>query len=165
MSDDSISHLFVYGTLQPGDVRWPFLAPYVADEGVPDTVCGRVYDTGRGYPAARFDEPGVYRINAVAQRGETQIAAANRWILVGGADLEMADPRLNDEVLRRIATASGGSYLGADDIGDLPSLIAAAAAEPASPQVEELWHNVWIFVVLMLLLAAEWVLRRRWGLR
>jgi uncharacterized membrane protein len=113
----------------------------------------------------RFDEPGVYRINAVAQRGETQIAAANRWILVGGADLEMADPRLNDEVLRRIATASGGSYLHADDVGDLPSLIAAAVAEPANPQVEELWHNVWIFVALMLLLAAEWVLRRRWGLR
>ena len=113
----------------------------------------------------RFDEPGVYRINAVAQRGETQIAAANRWILVGGADLEMADPRLNDEVLRRIATASGGSYLPADDVGDLPSLIAAAVAEPANPQVEELWHNVWIFVALMLLLAAEWVLRRRWGLR
>lgn len=113
----------------------------------------------------RFEEPGVYRINAVAQRGETQIAAANRWILVGGADLEMADPRLNDEVLRRIATASGGSYLPSDDVGDLPSLIAAAVAEPANPQVEELWHNVWIFVALMLLLAAEWVLRRRWGLR
>jgi uncharacterized membrane protein len=113
----------------------------------------------------RFDEPGVYRINVLAQRGETQIAAANRWILVGGADLEMADPRLNDEVLRRIATASGGSYLPAGDVGDLPSLIAAAVAEPANPQVEQLWHNVWIFVALMLLLSAEWVLRRRWGLQ
>ena len=113
----------------------------------------------------RFDEPGVYRVNATAQRGEAQVAAANRWILVGGADLEMADPRLNDEVLRRIATASGGSYVAVDDVGDLSSLIAAAAAEPASPQLEELWHNVWIFVGLMVLLAAEWVLRRRWGLR
>jgi len=69
VSDESISHLFVYGTLQPGDVRWPFLAPYVADEGVPDAVGGRVYDTGRGYPAACFDEPGTivgrtYRLRA-----------------------------------------------------------------------------------------------------
>ena len=65
----TITHLFVYGTLQPGDVRWPFLAPYVADDGVPDTVEGRVYDTGRGYPAACFDEPGTiigrsYRLRA-----------------------------------------------------------------------------------------------------
>ena len=65
----------------------------------------------------------------------------------------------------RIAIASGGSYVAVDDVGDLSSLIAAAAAEPASPQLEELWHNVWIFVGLMVLLAAEWVLRRRWGLR
>ena len=36
---------------------------------MPDTVCGRVYDTGRGYPAGRFDEPGTivgrtYRLRA-----------------------------------------------------------------------------------------------------
>jgi gamma-glutamylcyclotransferase (GGCT)/AIG2-like uncharacterized protein YtfP len=59
VSGDSITHLFVYGTLQPGHVRWSFLAPYVADDGVPDAVDGRVYDTGRGYPAARFDEAGT----------------------------------------------------------------------------------------------------------
>ena len=58
MSGDAITHLFVYGTLQPGDVRWPFLAPYVADDGVPDAVDGRVYDTGRGYPAAIFGRDG-----------------------------------------------------------------------------------------------------------
>jgi hypothetical protein len=47
----------------------------------------------------------------------------------------------------------------------LSSLIATAAAEPERPQLEELWHNIWIFVGLMWLLAAEWLLRRRWGLR
>src|SRR6185295_7476071 len=59
VSDGGIAHLFVYGTLRPGDVRWPLLAPYVADDGVPDSVDGRVYDTGRGYPAAVFDESGT----------------------------------------------------------------------------------------------------------
>lgn len=46
--------LFVYGTLRPGDVRWPLLAPFVADGGVDDAVAGRLYDTGRDYPAAIF---------------------------------------------------------------------------------------------------------------
>ena len=55
----AISHLFVYGTLQPGDVRWPILAPYVADAGVADRVAGRVHDTGRGYPAAIFGADGT----------------------------------------------------------------------------------------------------------
>lgn len=48
--------LFAYGTLLPGDVRWPFLAPFAVDHGDGDTVCGRLFDTGRGYPAAVFDE-------------------------------------------------------------------------------------------------------------
>ena len=51
-----ISHLFVYGTLQPGDVRWHFLEPFVVDEGWADSVHGRVYDTGLGYPAAIVDD-------------------------------------------------------------------------------------------------------------
>lgn len=51
-----VDYLFVYGTLRPGDVRWPILAPYVVDEGWPDTVDGRLYDTGLGYPAALFGD-------------------------------------------------------------------------------------------------------------
>src|SRR5690606_16989747 len=41
-----ISHLFVYGTLRPGDVRWPMLAPWVVDDGRDDTVAGLLFDTG-----------------------------------------------------------------------------------------------------------------------
>lgn len=47
--------LFAYGTLLPGEVRWSVLAPYVVDAGVSDTVGGRLFDTGVGYPAALFD--------------------------------------------------------------------------------------------------------------
>lgn len=54
-----IRHLFVYGTLRPGDVRWHFLVPFVVDEGVPDTVPGTLYDTGLDYPAAVFGGPGT----------------------------------------------------------------------------------------------------------
>ena len=50
-----ITHLFVYGTLRPGDVRWHFLEPFVVDEGWDDTTRGKVYDTGLDYPAAIFD--------------------------------------------------------------------------------------------------------------
>ena len=54
-----ITHLFVYGTLRPGEARWPHLAPFVDDEGHDDVVSGALYDTGHGYPAARFDHSGT----------------------------------------------------------------------------------------------------------
>ena len=54
MSGVSITHLFVYGTLRPGDVRWPLLRPFVNGEGDTDEVDGALYDTGLEYPAAVF---------------------------------------------------------------------------------------------------------------
>jgi len=56
-----VRHLFVYGTLRLGDVRWRLLQPFVVDEGWPDTIDGRLFDTGLDYPAAVLDdraEPG-----------------------------------------------------------------------------------------------------------
>jgi gamma-glutamylcyclotransferase (GGCT)/AIG2-like uncharacterized protein YtfP len=54
----SITHLFVYGTLRPGDVRWSFLQPFVVGEGIADEVDGELYDTGLDYPAASFGGTG-----------------------------------------------------------------------------------------------------------
>ena len=54
----SITHLFVYGTLRPGDVRWPLLQPLVTGEGVADEIDGDLYDTGFDYPAAMFGGTG-----------------------------------------------------------------------------------------------------------
>ncbi len=56
---EDLQHLFVYGTLRQGDVRWQFLEPFVADSGTPDSAAGALYDTGLQYPAARFDELGT----------------------------------------------------------------------------------------------------------
>ena len=56
-----VKHVFVYGTLRPGDVRWRHLEPFVVDEGWDDTIDGRLFDTGLDYPAALLDdraEPG-----------------------------------------------------------------------------------------------------------
>lgn len=55
----TISQLFVYGTLLPGEVRWPILAPYVEDSGEADTIGGTLYDTGVGYPAWRREGEGT----------------------------------------------------------------------------------------------------------
>ena len=54
-----MAHLFVYGTLLPGEERWRFLVPFVVGDGVPDTARGDLYDTGHGYPAARFGTAGT----------------------------------------------------------------------------------------------------------
>ena len=64
-----IDEVFCYGTLLPGEERWPFLAPFVLGHE-PDQVSGRIYDTGLGYPAALFDRVGI--IHGVRFRLESQ---------------------------------------------------------------------------------------------
>ncbi len=49
--------IFVYGTLMPGGSRWPALRPY-ATAWERATAPGRLWDTGRGYPAVRFGHDG-----------------------------------------------------------------------------------------------------------
>ncbi len=49
------SRLFLYGTLMPGHRAWPMLAPHARDAR-PAHAPGVLYDTGRGYPGACFDE-------------------------------------------------------------------------------------------------------------
>lgn len=47
------SRLFAYGTLQPGRLRWPFLAPFAVGHR-PAAVPGMLYDSGSGWPVAVF---------------------------------------------------------------------------------------------------------------
>lgn len=119
---------------------------------------------GRYAVAARFDQPGVYRIEATAGAGTKRLGAATRQVLVGGVDLEMSQPRLNEAVLRRLAASSSGRYVPADQAQTLASLVRQAQVEPGHPEQRDLWHNGWSFIVLISLLAGEWLLRRRVGL-
>ncbi len=48
-----LTRVFVYGTLLPGGARWPLIGPYVHTI-TPARVGGVLYDTGNGYPGARF---------------------------------------------------------------------------------------------------------------
>jgi hypothetical protein len=79
--------------------------------------------------------------------------------------LEMADPRVNVQLLQRLAVASGGRVVDAQSVGSLLDDLRASAPIAALAIRHDLWHNGWSFGAIVALLGAEWILRRRWGLR
>jgi uncharacterized membrane protein len=111
------------------------------------------------------DRPGVYRIHADARRGAAMLGGADAWVYVGGADRELADPRLNEGFLRRVARASGGRYLRLSDASRVVALLQSSVPPNAAPERRDVWHEPWVFALIVVLLAVEWTLRRRWGLR
>lgn len=119
---------------------------------------------GRYSAGVRFEQPGVYTLAADVRRGSRSLATVTRPIFVGGVDLEMSEPRLNDAVLRRISQTSGGAYVTAAELGKLPALIRAADQKSPPLDMRDLWDNGWTLAMIVALLAAEWIVRRRAGL-
>ena len=117
--------------------------------------------------AAKFSpqQPGLYRVSVSARRGNADAGSATSAFLVGGADVEMADPRLNSALLQRIAAGTGGRLMPAGQIDALLTALRAATPAAALSVRHDLWHNAWSFLLITGLLTAEWLLRRRWGLR
>jgi hypothetical protein len=120
---------------------------------------------GRFTAALRPEQAGLYRLHAEARRGSNPLGSADKWMYVGGADREFADPRLNEGFLRRIARTSGGRYVRAAEASRVVSFLQATEPMNAAPEHRDLWHEPWSFALIVLLLSAEWILRRRWGLR
>jgi gamma-glutamylcyclotransferase (GGCT)/AIG2-like uncharacterized protein YtfP len=59
------SRVFVYGTLQPGQPRWPLLAPFGIQIGSLARARGALFDTGYGWPAAVFDADAAEEVPGV----------------------------------------------------------------------------------------------------
>jgi len=135
-------------------------------------------DTGEGPPRSLTlqavpDQPGLFQaVYAPEQAGRVIIrpegADSDRGneavVLVEDAPLEMVDPRLQAQTLRRMAEASGGRYF---DIRTLPELPAALAGEPLTRQMRrehELWDLPIVLIILLVAAGLEWSLRRWWNL-
>ena len=121
-------------------------------------------EVGRYVAEVAPSRRGVYQVTAFADRGAGELGRADAAVLVGGADLELTDPRRQDAVLKRVAEASGGRLLDAARIDDLVGALRANAV-PAPPTVHDLWDTIWGFLAVVGVLSGEWGLRRQWGLR
>ena len=119
---------------------------------------------GRYAAAMRFDQAGVYTIVADARRGSQVLGSATRSVLIGGSDVELSEPRLNEAVLRRIAETTGGRYVAESDASSVPGSLREAGVGSPPMEMRDLWNNGWSLAAIVALLAAEWLTRRKVGL-
>ena len=90
-------------------------------------------------------EPGVYRATAEVRRPGQPAGRASASMLVGGADSEMADPRLNVRVLQRWPSAPAGGSSSAARWARSSTICSAAVPAAALLVQRDLWHNGWSF--------------------
>jgi hypothetical protein len=119
---------------------------------------------GRYAASVRFDQAGVYQIAADVRRSSQPLGSVTRSTLVGGSDVELSEPRLNESVLRRIAETTGGQYVPADGAATVPALLRTSGVGNPPTEMRDLWHNGYSLFAIVALLACEWMVRRRVGL-
>jgi len=105
--------------------------------------------------------PGAYKI---VSRAEGAPDAATAAVAVRGAGPEDADAAPRPALLQAVAETTGGGFSTLPD-GSLPRL---ALNDPEVVEIGRrrevpIWDRWWTLAGLAAVLAAEWVLRRRWG--
>jgi len=105
---------------------------------------------------------GPYVIVATA-RIEGRESREEQTVLVERQGRELRDPRPRSALLRLLASLSGGEYLG--KARELPEL---SFRDPEVLRVNwrrdlQLWSQWWWFLTVVLLLALDWLVRRRLG--
>jgi len=129
---------------------------------------------GEFHTAWTAEKPGSYLAEVTAQRGAARGGEKSRG---GSEDLgtdvlpferidgvaENFHTVQNRDLLEKLASETGGRYWKPEDLTRLPNEISYSDAGISVRDIKELWNTPAVFLLLLLLMAAEWLLRRKWG--
>jgi hypothetical protein len=104
---------------------------------------------------------GKYEATAKFPDGTTQTAR----FIVYDENLEQTEVSTDAGYLKKLCESSGGRLLKPDELGKfLGELRDERNADAPQTRLTSAWDRVWVFWLIGLLFAADWYLRRRWGL-
>lgn len=107
---------------------------------------------------------GGFRVRLVAEHAGEAVLAEEPFVVETGGD-ELADPRARPELLEALSRATDGAHFrganGAPRLGELD----ATRVRTVGTELERPLASAWVLVLVMGVLGAEWILRRRWGVR
>lgn len=107
--------------------------------------------------------PGAYRARAVARHSGATLGTDEDAFLVRQADRELAEGAPRPGLMALFSDASGGTVVtAAEDVKDL-SWAFPQAQRVHKRKTVPLWDRTWVAGLICLVLALEWVLRRRAG--
>jgi uncharacterized membrane protein len=117
---------------------------------------------GRHTVALDARAPGLYRVELAARLGEETVGTAVSHLRRADGVLEQFSSWQHRPMLERIARDTGAQYWRLDDLAGLPEAIRYSRAGVVERQTLDLWNMPLALLLLVLLKAGEWLLRRHW---
>jgi uncharacterized membrane protein len=109
------------------------------------------------------EKPGSYLAEVTAQRRTDNLGAGTFPFERIDGVAENFHTTQNRDLLQKLASETGGRYWKPDELARLPDEISYSDAGISVRDIKELWNMPVVFLWLLLLMAAEWLLRRKWG--
>lgn len=127
-------------------------------------------ELGRGLYETMTDQlpSGDYRYKGTVERNGQLYAADSGRINIGEIDFERSNLTADANFLSALAFYSGGKYYSSKNYDDVFSeytrLDLKKAPVKSSFDEHRIWSNIYILMVIVLLLSAEWFIRKRAGM-
>ena len=110
------------------------------------------------------EQPGDYVISAIAQEGSRKLGETDVLFSIGEYSKELTDLRIQEALLRSISESSGGKYISPDSLSELTRTISGEAKTISESKEIEVWNDPLTLIAIVLLLSAEWFVRKRKGM-
>lgn len=107
---------------------------------------------------------GFYRVRAEATKGDRTIGGAETSFNVGQSTLEFMNTRRNDQLLTQLSARTGGLFLSDHQLGAMYDLLSERGLNEQIERIHQenryLYSMPFWFFIVIVLLSAEWILRR-----
>jgi len=107
-------------------------------------------------------QSGTWYFEALAERDGEPVAVGRTSILHEAGQAEHFGFRRNSGLLQRLSEATGGQYFDTGDLSGLADLLRYSSSGITETEYRSVWDAPAFFILLLLLKASEWLLRRRW---
>ena len=150
---------------RPLDRAQVMVTAWKKDERQGTQVTGDLFASGRRDGNYRGElpalAPGEYEYRAEVSLGGQPMGEDQGRFVVEEYTLEFERIEIDEPLLREIARLSGGRYFPLSGAGELPDALPMVSREVFGNREVELWNHPLVLAALIVLLAAEWILRKK----
>lgn len=115
-----------------------------------------------------LNKNGDYNFSGSALLNNKSLGSDNGSFNIGDIDIEMTETRMNFEFLNQLSNQTNGSFFLPTEINSLIAKLneinKTATKEKLSTSDIRLWSDEWLLIIVILLFALEWFLRKRSGM-
>lgn len=140
-------------------------AHILGPEGIAEAVEMRPEPLEQGVYSAQWTspKPGSYLVEMLAKRGSEELGRDVLTFRREDGVAENFHVEQNRELLEKLSSETGGRYYRPDGASKLGKDISYSEAGITVRETRDLWDMPIVFLLLVGLRTAEWLLRRKWG--